>query len=105
MKVFNHYLYEYKKGIRNLVLHTTNEQEKVAIEKKLKMEKISYYIRQLNGGKINVFFGDTVCIEIIKQMVNKPLSSLTEEEDFMLGVMLGYDRQKQCERYLKRKRL
>jgi len=32
------------------------------------------------------------------------LSDLTDEEDFILGTMLGYDRVKQCERYLKRKR-
>jgi len=29
---------------------------------------------------------------------------LTDEEDFILGTMLGYDRVKQCERYLKRKK-
>jgi hypothetical protein len=33
------------------------------------------------------------------------LSNLTDEEDFILGTMLGYDRVKQCERYLKRKRI
>ena len=32
------------------------------------------------------------------------LSSLTDDEDFILGTMLGYDRVKQCERYLKKKR-
>ena len=32
------------------------------------------------------------------------LSNLTDEEDFILGTMLGYDRVKQCERYLRRKR-
>ncbi|PXF51402.1 MAG: hypothetical protein C4B55_03135 [Candidatus Methanophagaceae archaeon] len=29
---------------------------------------------------------------------------MTDEEDFILGTMLGYDRVKQCERYLKRKK-
>ena len=37
-------------------------------------------------------------------MKPRSLSDLTDEEDFILGVMLGYDRLKQCERYLKRKR-
>jgi len=51
-----------------------------------------------------VFFGNPICIEVIKQMNLESLSSLTDEEDFILGTMLGYDRVKQCERYLKKKR-
>jgi hypothetical protein len=103
MKIFNHHLYEYKKGLRNLVLYTGNMQEREVIESKLKIENIDHHIQELNGEKINIFFGDTICVEIIKQMKFKSLSSLTEEEDFILGVMLGYDRLKQCERYLKRR--
>ena len=30
----------------------------------------------------------------------KSLNDLSLEEDFMLGVMLGYDVQQQCKRYL-----
>ena len=103
MKVFAHFLYEYKKGLRNLALYTGNLEEKEAIEKKLRRENIDYYIRKINGVRMNVFFGDTVCVEMIKQMKFKLLSNLTEEEDFILGIMLGYDRLKQCERYLRRK--
>ena len=103
MRVFVHYLYEYKKGLRNLALYTGNTEEKEAIEKKLKKENIDYYIQKNNDVRMNVFFGDNVCIKMIKQMKFKLLSNLTEEEDFILGIMLGYDRLKQCERYLKRK--
>lgn len=103
MRVFVHYLYEYKKGLRNLALYTGNTEEKEAIEKKLKKENIDYYIQKNNDVRMNVFFGDSVCIKMIKQMQFKQLSNLTEEEDFILGIMLGYDRLKQCERYLKRK--
>jgi hypothetical protein len=63
---------------------------------------IDYYIQKNNDVRMNVFFGDNVCIKMIKQMKFKQLSNLTEEEDFILGIMLGYDRLKQCERYLKR---
>ena len=103
MKVFAHTLYEYKKGVRNLVLYTGNIREKDVIEKKLKREHIDYYTQRLNGTKINVFFGDAVCLDVIRQMEFNSLSNLTGEEDFILGIMLGYDRLKQCERYLKRK--
>lgn len=104
MKVFAHNLYEYKKGLRNLILYTGNLQERDAVERKLKKENIGYYIQEVNGTKMNVFFGDAACIDIIKQTNFKSLSNLTEEEDLILGIMLGYDRLKQCERYLKRKK-
>ncbi|MFZ2071790.1 MAG: DUF2023 family protein [Halobacteriota archaeon] len=104
MEVFIHHIQEYKKGLRTLVLHTTKASERDAIEKKLKREMIDYYIQKVNGTKINVFFGNSICIDVIKQMNFESLSNLTDEEDFILGTMLGYDRLKQCERYLKRKR-
>jgi hypothetical protein len=70
---------------------------------KLKTEKIAYYIHRVNGSKINIFFGDDACVNVIEQMKIKLLKELTPEEDFILGIMLGYDRLKQCERYLRRK--
>lgn len=104
MEVFIHHIQEYKKGLRTLVLYTTKASNRDAIEKRLKREMIDYYIQKVNGTKINVFFGNSVCIDVIKQMNFTSLSNLTDEEDFILGTMLGYDRVKQCERYLKRKR-
>jgi len=104
MNVFTHHLQGYKKGLRTLVLHTTKASNRDAIEKRLEREMIDYYIQEVNETKINVFFGDSTCIDVIKQMNFASLSNLTDEEDFILGTMLGYDRVKQCERYLKRKR-
>jgi DUF4097 and DUF4098 domain-containing protein YvlB len=77
MRVFVHYLYEYKKGLRNLALYTGNTEEKKAIEKKLKRENVDYYIQKNNDVRMNVFFGDSVCIKMIKQMKFKQLSNLT----------------------------
>jgi hypothetical protein len=104
MELFIHHIQEYKKGLRTLVLHTTKASDRDAIEKRLKREMIDYYIQKVNGTKINVFFGNSICIDVIKQMNFESLSNLTDEEDFILGTMLGYDRVMQCERYLKRKR-
>lgn len=104
MEVFIHHIQEYKKGLRTLVLHTTKALNSDAIEKRLEREMIDYYIQRVNGTKINVFFGNSICIDVIKQMNFESLSNLTDEEDFILGMMLGYDRVKQCKRYLKRKR-
>jgi len=104
MEVFTHHIQEYKKGLRALVLYTTKASNRDAIEERLTRERIDYYIQKVNGTKINVFFGNPICVAVIKQMNITSLSNLTAEEDFILGTMLGYDRVKQCERYLRRKR-
>lgn len=104
MDVLTHHIQEYKKGLRTLVLYTTKASNRDAIEKRLERVMIDYYIREVNETKINVFFGNSICIDVVKQMDFTSLSNLTDEEDFILGTMLGYDRVKQCERYLKRKR-
>jgi hypothetical protein len=103
MNVFDHNLYEYKKGLRNLAIYTTSLKYKDKIEERLRKEGLDYFMQHTNGGKINIFFGARECIELIKIMDLKSLSALTDEEDFMLGIMLGYDRLKQCQRYLKRR--
>ena len=52
---------------------------------------------------LNVFFGDKPCVDVIKSFNQPHLSKLNPEQDFILGVLLGYDKTKQCERYLKLK--
>ncbi len=99
LKVFNHHVYEFKKGIRTLILTTEKSKHKEAIENKLKKEKIDYVIHDVDDHKINVFFGEKPCVEVVKTL-NPKLSEHTPQEDFMLGILLGYDKVKQCERYL-----
>lgn len=103
MKVFCHHVYEYKKGLRNLVLHTTRAVHREAIEAKLEAERIPYLVHPLGNGSINVFFGNAVCMEVLRRIGAGNLSRLSDEEDFLLGIMLGYDRLQQCARYLKRR--
>jgi hypothetical protein len=103
MVVFAHHLYEYKKGLRNLILHTTDAMFEEMIVCKLKNNGVSYIIEKLGDSKINVFFGNKTCIDALKFLNLRDLSRLSDEEDFILGIMLGYDRIKQVERYVKRK--
>ena len=103
MKVFNHHVYEYRKGLRNLILYTTCADDMEIIKKRLERIKIEYEIYKLGTNKINVFFGSTDCIEIIKSINKLNLNEYTPEEDFILGTMLGYCRKQQCIRYLKLK--
>ncbi|MCU4155520.1 DUF2023 family protein [Carboxylicivirga sp. A043] len=103
MQILMHHVYEYKKGLRNLVLHTMNIKERFKTEELLNRKGISYYLQMVNSDKINVFFGNDKCVQIIESFGHTSLNHFTDEEDFILGTMLGYDRMQQCERYLKRK--
>ena len=103
MNVFYHHVYEYVKGIRRLILHTTLKTYRDRIENRLQRKGIAYLVYPLGENKINVFFGDDACIEVIKRFNKQNLFDLTDEEDFILGALLGYDTSKQCERYLGRK--
>jgi Protein of unknown function (DUF2023) len=103
MNVFYHHVYEYKKGIRRLILHTTLKSHRSQIEETLQKKEINYLIFRVGKNKINVFFGDSVCINVIQNFLKQNLYDLTDEEDFILGIMLGYDTAMQCRRYLKRK--
>ena len=104
MRVFYHHIYEYTKGLRNLILYTSHIVSRGEIENKLQKIGISYVIYSIGKNKINVFFGHEACVNVIKQINKSNLTEYTEEEDFIIGTMLGYDRLKQCERYLKRKK-
>jgi hypothetical protein len=100
LQVFYHHIYEYKKGLRNLVLTTEKQEYRSHIEDRLKGNKIDYVIQDVNTKKMNVFFGAKDCVEVVKTFIDKKLNKLSPEQDFILGIMLGYDRLKQCARYL-----
>lgn len=100
MKVLSHHIYEYKKGLRKLILHTLPSELRFQAEARLKMAEITFITRKVTEQKINIFFGDPVCIKVIELIGDKPLNQFSPEEDFILGTLLGYDRIQQCSRYL-----
>ena len=103
MKVLMNYIYEYQKGIRHMVLYTFNKKYEEFAVNRLTGLKIPYIVRKGGSNSINLFFGRPECLDAIRLIVNRPLCDLTPEEDFMLGVLLGYDIRMQCERYCDRK--
>lgn len=98
LRVFYHHIYEYKKGLRSLILTTEKKDNRSIIEGKLQRENIPYVINEVNGKNINVFFGNKDCIKVVSTF-DKKLNKLSPEQDFMLGIMLGYDKILQCKRY------
>lgn len=103
LQILIHHIYEYKKGVRSMVLHTMNRAERCKAEQLLNEKGICFYTQIVNERKVNVFFGRPVCVEVVKSFGEKPLSDYSPEEDFMLGIMLGYDSGLQCERYIKQR--
>ena len=100
LKVFHHHIYEYKKGIRSLILTTEKSEYRKPIENRLKKENIDFAIQNVSDKKINVFFGAKQCIEVVKTFIHKKLNELSPEQDFILGTLLGYDKVQQCERFM-----
>ncbi len=103
LKVFLNHVYEFQKGVRQMVLYTVNRKYEAFAVSRLEKQHIDYLIQPIDGKKINLFFGKPECIHAIRCMVTRPLNQLTPEEDFILGTMLGYDICAQCKRYCQRK--
>lgn len=104
IKVLLNHIYEYKKGVRHLILHTLNKcYLPIAIER-LKSQGICYTVQVASEHAVNLYFGRPECIETIRLITTRPLNQLSPEEDFILGALLGYDLRMQCERFRKRKK-
>lgn len=101
MQVLVHHIYEYKKGLRDLVLHTMPRTQLEEAERRLQRQNIAYLVQLVSNSQVNIFFGRPECLGVIDRIGLKPLYCYTPEEDFILGIMLGYDRKLQCERFLR----
>lgn len=103
MRILSHHIYEYEKGLRSLVLHTLPAMMEAQAVQRLAHRGIAFHVEPVDASKINIFFGEPDCVQIVRQICRKPLQALTPEEDFILGTMLGYSRLVQCRRYLQRR--
>lgn len=103
MQVLGHHIYEYQKGLRHLVLHTMHVEDQALAERKLSHYDVDYVVVPVTAKKINIFFGKRECVEVVRTFCDKSLTHLTAEQDFILGIMLGYDRLAQCKRFMQRK--
>ena len=103
MKLFLHQIYEFQKGVRSLVLCTMCRTCASLLSERLERLGIAYRIQSVTDSKVNLYFGNRMCLETVATFIHKPLNELSAEEDFMLGAMLGYDISMQCRRYCDRK--
>lgn len=103
IRIFLNHLYEFKKGIRNMVLHTMNKEYEAFAVQRLKSQNIGYLVQPVDCSKINLYFGKKECLNVVKLLMDRPLNLLTPEEDFIVGAMLGYDICQQCKRFCGKK--
>lgn len=103
LHVIKHHIYEFEKGLRSLILHTMKKDFQNYAISILSKRDIPYLIYPAGETNVNIFFGDEICLEVIRKIGKENLAEYSDEEDFMLGIMLGYSRLKQCTRYLERK--
>lgn len=104
-RIAMHHIYEYEKGIRYMVLCTLSSEDCEAVVRKLNSRGIDYYTKATpRGANVNLFFGRRACIDTVRRfLAEADLHELNDEQDFIIGAMLGYDICQQCERYAKRK--
>ena len=103
MKVLTNHIYEYKKGVRRMVLFTCNRRFEEMATHRLRRQSIDHIVQPAGKENINIYFGRRECLDAMRLFVTRPLYKLSPEEDFILGAMLGYDICVQCERYCERK--
>ncbi len=89
MRILAHPIHDYEKGLRSLVLHT--------LPALMEAQGIVFHVKPAGAAKINIFFSDPDCVEIVKRVCRKPLQTLTPKEDFILGRKLGDSRLAQVE--------
>ncbi len=100
LKILAHNLYEYDKGVRQMFMMTLGPHDADAVIRRLRGRGIDYHVHPVSAAKTNVFFGRPAWIDTVREVVRKPLNQLSPQEDFILGILLGYDKELQCRRFL-----
>lgn len=102
LKIFHHHLYELAKGLRPLAMMTMTRAEAEPVVEQLIAGGTPHHVQVLCRSKVNVVFGRPAAVATARVLLARRLCDLTAEQDFVLGILLGYDREQQCLRFLSR---
>ena len=72
MKVLMNHIYEYKKGVRQMVLYTFNEKYRDFAVNRLEKQSIDYIIQPVGNGRVNLFFGKRECMAATRSANSRP---------------------------------
>lgn len=100
--IFRHHLYELSKGMRPLILMTVSIEAAGPIVSHLVAAGVAHHVHDARHSRVNIVFGRPAAVTAARRFMVGPLCDLSPEHDFMLGILLGYDREQQCLRYLAR---
>ncbi len=100
MQILVNSIYELNKGVRHLFLLTAGRSELPRLRTRLETEDVDYFVQDVNAAKCNIFFGKAALVQTARHIAMKPLNQMSPEEDFMLGTLLNYDKERQCQRFL-----
>lgn len=100
MQILVNSIYEFNKGVRHLFLLTAAKSDLPCIRGRLETEGVDYFVQEINAAKCNIFFGKSALVETARHIAMKPLNQMSPEEDFILGTLLSYDKERQCQRFL-----
>ncbi len=64
IRIFLNHIYEFKKGVRNMVLYTMSKEHEEFAVRRLKNQKISYMIQEVGTNKINLFLRREILIRL-----------------------------------------
>lgn len=80
MKVLMNHIYEYKKGVRQMILFTMNKRFEQFATERLQHQNIPYILQPAGKNTLNLYFGRRECLEAIRLIVTRPLNELTPEK-------------------------
>ena len=104
MTILEHHIYELKKGLRDIALCTLCHGDIADALERLSRSQMPHFVQPIGLTKANVYFGNPDCLQILQGFQKSSPSQMSPEEDFMLGIMLGYSRDGQYKRYQSNKR-
>ena len=76
MKVLMNHIYEYKKGVRRMILFTCNRRFEQQACHRLCRQSIDYVVQPAGKENVNVYFGRRECLDAIRLFVTRPLNEL-----------------------------
>ena len=71
MKMFMHHIYEFKKGVRSLVLCTMCRTCASIVAERLRGQQIGYMIQEVSEKKVNLYFGKQECLDAVKTFITQ----------------------------------
>lgn len=74
MKVLMNHIYEYQKGVRQMVLFTCPKRYEEVATQRLQSQHIEYVLQPAGKNNLNLYFGRKECLDAIRLIVTRPLN-------------------------------